>query len=156
MKLLARWLALLGPAGLSPIAPATVGSALVAAVGWFLPAVSWPVWIALFVPGTLVAVWAAGVAERELGHDAKPICIDEAVGQALALLWVPHSIVAFATAFVLFRIFDVWKPLGARRAQELPGGWGVVADDVVAGIVACAAFHLLRVGLERAGLHLLG
>jgi phosphatidylglycerophosphatase A len=55
---------------------------------------------------------------------------------------VPHSIVAFAISFVLFRIFDIWKPLGAREAQRLPGGFGVVIDDIIAGITACGAFHL--------------
>jgi phosphatidylglycerophosphatase A len=156
VKTLAKWLALLGPAGLVPIAPATAGSALVTIIAWYLPVVPLPVWFALLVPGTLVAVWAAGEAEHELGHDAKPICIDEAVGQSIALLFVPHTVAAFATAFVLFRVFDVIKPLGARQIQDLPGGWGVVADDVVAGIVACAAFHALRFGLAQAGMYLLG
>ena len=67
--------------------------------------------------------------------------IDEAVGQSIALLFVPHTLLAFAAAFVLFRIFDIWKPLGAREVQRLPGGVGVVADDVIAGITSCAAFH---------------
>jgi phosphatidylglycerophosphatase A len=156
VRTFARWLAMLGPAGLSPIAPASVGSALVTAVGWFLPALAPLPWLACFVPGTLIAVWAAGEAEKDLGHDAKPICIDEAVGQAIALLFVPHTIVAFASAFVVFRLFDVWKPLGARQAQNLPGGWGVVADDIMAGIVACGAFHALRLLLTRLGHPLLG
>jgi phosphatidylglycerophosphatase A len=156
VRFVAKWIALLGPAGLSPIAPATAGSAVVTVIGWFLPAVSLPVWFALLAAGTLVAVWAAGEAEKELGHDAKPICVDEAVGQAIALLYVPHTIAAFATAFVLFRIFDVLKPLGARRAQDLPGGWGVVADDVIAGIVACIALHAARFALARFGLSPLG
>jgi phosphatidylglycerophosphatase A len=63
---------------------------------------------------------------------------------------------AFFAAFVLFRVFDIWKPLGAHQAQKLPGGWGVVADDVIAGVVACAAFHLLRLGLTSMGYPLLG
>ena len=67
--------------------------------------------------------------------------VDEAVGQSLALLLLPHSLLAFAASFVLFRIFDVWKPLGAREIQRLPGGLGVVADDVIAGLTACGAFH---------------
>jgi phosphatidylglycerophosphatase A len=152
----AKWLALLGPTGLVPIAPATAGSALVALVGWFLPTVPLLPWFGLLVVGTLIAVWAAGEAEHELGHDAKPICIDEAVGQTIALLYVPHTIAAFVTAFVLFRVFDVIKPLGARQIQDLPGGWGVVMDDVIAGIVALAAFHAVRYGLGMAGMHLLG
>ena len=154
MNPLLRAVATLGPAGYAPIAPATAGSAVVALVGWFLPVP--PLWVtlALLVVGTGFAVWAAGEAEKQLGHDAKPIVIDEAVGQSLALLFVPHAWWAFAAAFVLFRLFDVWKPLGAREAQALPGGLGVVADDVIAGITACAAFHVGMWGLRRAGIAL--
>src|SRR5262249_59262474 len=94
------------------------------------------------VVGAVLAIGIAGEAEKELGHDAHPIVIDEVIGQSLALLFVPHQPATFALAFVLFRVFDVWKPLGAREIQRLPGGLGVVADDVVAGLTACGAFHL--------------
>jgi phosphatidylglycerophosphatase A len=136
-----RFLATFGPVGYAPIAPATAGSAVVALIGWFLPVPPLAVALTLIALGAALAVWIAGEAETELGHDAKPIVVDEAVGQSLALLFVPHTLAAFAAAFVLFRIFDVWKPLGAREIQSLPGGLGVVADDVVAGLTACGAFH---------------
>jgi len=141
VRRLLRHIATLGPCGWAPVAPATVGSAVVAAIGWFLPVP--PLWVtlALLAAGTLVAVWVSGVAEAELGHDAHPIVADEAVGQTLALLWVPHHWIAFTLSFLLFRVLDVWKPLGAREVQRLPGGWGIVADDVLAGIYACGAFH---------------
>jgi len=137
-------LATFGPIGYVPIAPATAGSAVVALIAWFLPTPDLLSTAALFAVGTVVAAWIAGEAEKELGHDAKPIVVDEAVGQSLALLFVPHRIPAFMLAFLLFRIFDVWKPLGAQQAQHLPGGWGIVADDVMAGIYANLA---LRLGL---------
>lgn len=151
MKKLVLLLATLGPAGYAPVAPATVGSALVAAIGWFLPVPSLPVAVALIVAGTLLAVWIANEAEKTLGHDAHPIVVDEAVGQSIALLFVPHTIAAFAASFLLFRVFDVWKPLGAYQAQRLPGGWGIVADDVIAGATACAAFHAIVWGLRAMG-----
>jgi phosphatidylglycerophosphatase A len=156
VRTLGKWLAMLGPVGLVPGPRATYGSAVVAAVGWFLPVP--PLWLfgVLLVAGTLLAVWAAGEAEHSLGHDANAISIDEAVGQSLALLFVPHTPAAFFAAFALFRVFDIWKPLGAYQAQKLPGGWGVVADDAIAGVVACLAFHALRFGLIRAGYPLLG
>jgi phosphatidylglycerophosphatase A len=136
------WLATLGPAGWAPLLPATVGSALVTLIAWFIPPPPLPLALGLLAIGTAIAIWAAGEAEKDLGHDAGPIVIDEAVGQSISLLFVPHSIVAFAISFVLFRIFDIWKPLGAREAQRLPGGFGVVIDDIIAGITACGAFHL--------------
>ena len=69
----------------------------------------------------------------------------------LALILVPHTWLAYGTSFVLFRIFDVWKPLGAREAQALPGGVGIVVDDVIAGITACGVFHLLWWGARSLG-----
>ena len=149
MRPLAVFLARLGFAGFAPVAPATAGSALVALIGWFLPVPPLAVTIVLIVIGTAIAIWCCGEAEKDLGHDAKPICADEAVGQTLALLYVPHHWAAFLFAFFLFRGFDVWKPLGAREAQNLPGGWGVVADDVIAGITSCVVFHLATIASIR-------
>jgi phosphatidylglycerophosphatase A len=122
--------------GFFPIAPATFASALVVAAVYFL----WPaapvgegVLILLLTP---LAVWSAGAAERTLGHDAHPIVVDEVIGQLIALWAVPRTLVWLAAAFLLFRLFDIWKPLGAYQAQRLPGGWGIVADDVLAGVYA--------------------
>jgi phosphatidylglycerophosphatase A len=137
-----RALATLGPVGYAPVAPATVASAVVVAIGWFIPPPALPVALALIGLATVAAIWVSGVAEKSLGHDAGPIVADEAVGQSIALLFVPHTILGFVAAFFLFRLFDIWKPLGAREAQRLPGGLGVVADDVIAGATACAVFHL--------------
>jgi phosphatidylglycerophosphatase A len=151
LRALARFIATLGPVGSTPIAPATAGSAVVALAGYFIPVPA--LWLALLLilACAALAVWSAGQAELTLGHDAKPIVIDEVVGQCLALLLVPHHWLAFFAAFVLFRVFDVLKPLGAREIQRLPGGWGVVADDVVAGLTACGAFHLGFWALQRFG-----
>ena len=131
----------MGPVGYVPMAPATAGSAVVVAVGWFLPVPPLAVALAWLVVGTALAIWIAHQAEKDLGHDAKPIVVDEVIGQSLALLGAPHTALAFFAAFVLFRVFDVWKPLGARSIQSLPGGLGVVADDVVAGLTACVVLH---------------
>jgi phosphatidylglycerophosphatase A len=102
---------------------------------------------AMRAPGTLAAilalvlvagVWASGEAETSLGHDAKPIVIDEVAGMLLAVLFVPRGdgspTLFLAAAFLLFRFFDIVKPPPIRQAQALPGGWGVVADDVLAGL----------------------
>ena len=152
MSRLARAIATLGPVGSVPVAPATAASALVVLAGWFLPVPPLPVTLLLLVAGAAVSVWSAGEAERVLGHDARPIVVDEVVGQSLALLFVPRSAPAFLVAFLLFRAFDIWKPLGARESQALPGGWGVTADDVIAGLTACAAFHAGSALLTAAGL----
>ena len=142
MKAVTRALATLGPVGYLPVAPATWASAVVVLIGWFVPAPPLPVALAAIVAAALVAVWLCGEAEKSLGHDAHPIVLDELIGQSIALLGAPHAWPAFVAAFALFRLFDIWKPLGARQAQELQGGWGVVLDDVVAGVVSCAVLHL--------------
>jgi phosphatidylglycerophosphatase A len=142
VKPLVRVLATLGFVGFMPVAPATWASAVVALVGYFLPLPPPPVAMVILLAGCALAIWICGEAEKELGHDAHPIVADEVVGQSIALLGVPHDPISFAASFALFRIFDVWKPLGAREAQRLPGGFGVVTDDVIAGLTACVALHL--------------
>ena len=146
--------ATLGPIGYFPIAPATAASFVTALVGWFLPVPALPVALSLIAVGAAIAVWLCGEAEKDLGHDAHPIVADEVVGQSLALLGAPHSILAFAGAFVLFRVLDVWKPFGAEEAQALPGGFGVVADDVIAGLASCVVLQLALWELGHVGVTL--
>ena len=126
-----------------PVASATWASAFVALIGYFMPVPPLPAATALILVGGALAIWICGEAEKELGHDAHPIVADEVIGQSIALLGVPHDPISFAASFALFRIFDIWKPLGAREAQRLPGGIGVVTDDVIAGITACATQHIV-------------
>ena len=112
----------------------------------WLPAVVTVAATALFGVG----VWAAGRAERSLGRtDPGQIVIDEVVGQMVTLLARPDAPWKWLLAgFVLFRIFDVVKPFPARRAEHLPGGWGVMTDDVIAGVYSLAALGLLRFVLQ--------
>jgi len=91
-----------------------------------------------------VGVWASGEAERDYGHDAGKINIDEVVGMLLAALGTGGGTLSLILAFLLFRVFDVVKPFPADTAQSLPGGWGVMVDDVVAGLYAAVATLLLR------------
>ncbi len=142
MRAAFRFVATLGPVGYFPVAPATAASAVTVLVAWFLPVAPLPVAIALLGTATVAAVFICHEAEKDLGHDAHPIVLDEVLGQSIALLGAPHTPPTLAISLLLFRLLDIWKPLGARRAQELPGGIGVVADDVIAGLVACGALHL--------------
>lgn len=101
----------------------------------------------------LPAVWIAGRAEAALGRkDAPTIVIDEVAGMLVTLAGVPFSPGAVVAGFVLFRAFDVLKPWPARLIERrLPGGWGVVLDDVAAGVYGNLTLQLGRVLLERAG-----
>ena len=80
-----------------------------------------------------------------LGHDAHPIIIDEMVGQWLAVAFLPKEWLPWGIAFVLFRVFDVLKPFPIHRSQKLPGGWGIMIDDVLAAVYTMV---LVRIGME--------
>ncbi|HEY6571944.1 MAG TPA: phosphatidylglycerophosphatase A [Candidatus Eisenbacteria bacterium] len=132
--------------GRLPVAPATWASAAVAIL--LIPdAVRAPLFlgIALLVVVPL-AIWSSGEAENELGHDAKPIVIDEVVGMLVAVLGVAHGsgspALLLVAAFFLFRFFDIVKPFPIRQIQALPGGWGIVADDLLAGVATNLALRL--------------
>jgi phosphatidylglycerophosphatase A len=132
--------------GRLPIAPATWASAAVALL--LIPdAMRAPAVLAAALAVVLAAgVWASGEAEKTLGHDAKPIVIDEVAGMLLAVIAVPRGdgppYLFLAAAFLLFRFFDILKPPPIRQAQALPGGWGVVADDVLAGLATNVALRV--------------
>jgi phosphatidylglycerophosphatase A len=98
------------------------------------------------VAATVVGVPAATIAERESGRtDPGFVVIDEAIGQWIALLGSPadwrHGLIALA----LFRLFDITKPFPVRRFERLPGGWGIVFDDVAAGLYALLVASVVRI-----------
>jgi phosphatidylglycerophosphatase A len=134
-------------AGLSPYAPGTAGTLI--GVLLCLPFIELP-WIArlLFVIALLaVSIYVAGRAEKIYGKkDDQRIVIDEIIGLQIAILPAAVSVLNLCIAFVLFRIFDIWKPFPVKNLQKLRGGWGVVMDDVAAGIYAGAVLWLLTFG----------
>ena len=92
----------------------------------------------------VVGAFAAGRAEAALGaKDPSPVIIDEIVGCWVALLGIPPHHASLLFAFVLFRLFDIWKPFPADHAERLPGGWGIMLDDLVAGFYANLSVRLV-------------
>lgn len=83
---------------------------------------------------TIIGTISATVVEKDWGKDSSKVVIDEVAGMCIGLLFVPVTISWLITGLVLFRFFDIVKPLYIRRMETLPGGWGVMADDVLAGI----------------------
>lgn len=121
--------------GYSPLAPGTAGSLLAVVIWWLFPSYWWAR-VGLLLLSLIIGVWSATQAEKKWGHDNGKIVIDEIAGMWITLLFLPRNLLVFMTSFLLFRAMDIIKPLGARQIQKLPGGWGVVADDVLAGIYA--------------------
>ena len=153
MRRLAVWLATGFGVGYLPAAPASWAS--LATVLCLLPflhqldLVNLGLVILILIP---IGVWAAGEAERTLGHDARPIVIDEIAGMLIAVWGVrlgAHPIVMVPLAFVLFRCLDVWKPFPIRSSQRLPGGWGIMVDDILAGAATNVLLRLTAVTLLR-------
>ena len=130
-------IATLGPVGHWRWGPGTLASALVAVVWWRTP-VDPAVWSLVVALSVVVGVVAAGRAERSLGSDDGRIVIDEVAGMGLAVLAVPHTFAGALVALVLFRALDIGKPPPVRQVQAVAGGWGVMLDDLVAGVSAAA------------------
>ena len=85
----------------------------------------------------VVGLWASHRVETVLGRkDPGVIVIDEVAGMMVAVLLLPRTLGVLVCAFLLFRLFDIWKPFPAREAQALRGGFGVVVDDLIAGVYA--------------------
>jgi phosphatidylglycerophosphatase A len=146
--MLARLIATVGFLGYIPFAPGTFGSLAAALAFLCFPTYLSPFWFtAALLALTLVAVWAAQrLAHANHNADPSEVIIDEVIGMVVALAYLPLSAGAIAAGFALFRVFDIAKPFPVRQAEKLPGGWGIVMDDILAGVYANvvlrAGFHL--------------
>ena len=142
---LAVFIATVAYCGYFPIAPGTVGSAaglIVYLLVWWSqsPIVEAALIVAVFVVGT----WAGTTAERYFGGiDPGPVVIDEVLGMLVTLAFMPVNLAVALAGFVLFRIYDVFKPFPARRFESLHGGLGVMADDAMAAVYANLTLRLV-------------
>lgn len=133
---LIKFLATGGGAGYAPQAPGLAGSVVGLGYWWLLRQLPSELLGWLVAGGVaLFAVWCTGQAARLLGHKDPPqVVLDEIVAVPLALALAAGWWLALA--FVFFRVFDVWKPGFVRDSQKLPGGWGIVVDDLLAAALA--------------------
>lgn len=140
---LARIIATMGGAGYFSIAPGTVGSIIGAALYWAAYQGGSRVPVAVFPLIAIVAIWSAGHAERASGKkDPSEIIVDEVVGQILCLLGHAPAMGHLIAGLVVFRVLDIWKPF--RWIEKFPGGWGIVADDLMAGGIGWVLLALGR------------
>ncbi len=124
--------------GFAPFAPGTAGTIVAIPVYLIFSPLSWPLYLLSLLAMTFLAVYVSQEAEKLFQKkDAPQIVIDEIVGFAWTMFLVSPTLLHVLLGFILFRIFDIMKVYPARLCQErLPGGYGVVFDDVVAGIYA--------------------
>jgi phosphatidylglycerophosphatase A len=132
--------------GLAPRAPGTVGT--LAAVPLYLLFAGQPLWLhaLIIVAAALIGVWLCGVASARLGvHDHPGIVWDEFVGLWIACFALPPEWPWLVAAFAVFRVFDIAKPWPISWVDEhAKGGFGIMADDLLAGVFACLTLHLAR------------
>lgn len=130
-------------AGLAPKAPGTAGSLVALPLYLLLAPLPAPAYLLLMAVLFLLGVWVTGRCERELGrHDHPGIVWDEIVGQLVTLFLAPVSGLWLLAGFGLFRLFDIWKPWPIRWLNaRVSGGWGIMLDDLAAGIAAAACLQ---------------
>ena len=131
--------------GLSPKAPGTCGTLLGLPLFWLVGDEPWPVQAGLLALIFGLGWWAARRAEAELGvHDSPQVVIDEVAGYLVAVFMAPNQPAVWIMGFVLFRFFDILKPWPVNLADRgLPGAFGVMFDDLLAGLYAWLALRLL-------------
>lgn len=127
-------------------------AALVAALVWYFIAVksgavygSGGIWLQASVLIILFAagVWSGNIVEAAWGKDSYRVVLDEVLGMCIALFMIPVTWQTVLAALILFRLFDIVKPFYIRRMEKFSGGWGVMLDDVLAGVYANIIVHII-------------
>jgi len=146
VKKVAYFIASCAYAGYFPFAPGTVGSAVGVLVDRLLRATV-PAWGQglVLVALTIVGILAADVVEKDTHEDPSLVVVDELVGMLLSVFLLPLSSVGLAMGFLIFRIFDIIKPFPCRQSERLPGGLGIMADDVLAGLYTNVVLRLIGI-----------
>jgi len=130
--------------GLAPFAPGTAGTLVGILICLPLIPLPWILRLLLVLALLALSFYVSDQAEKIYKRkDDQRIVIDEIIGFQITMLPVPINVLSICAGFVLFRIFDIWKPFPVRNMQGFPGGWGIVADDVAAGIYAGMVLWLL-------------
>lgn len=114
-------------------------AALVCCLVWFIIPANvhiglWQVIITILV--CIIGIWSSNIVDAIWGKDSNKVVIDEVAGMMITLALIPVSLATVVAGLILFRFFDIVKPFLIRRLEQLPKGWGVMADDILAGIYA--------------------
>ncbi len=141
------WVKLLGSgffSGFFPVAPGTAGSIAALALYWFIPGFEqWYILGGISLLFLAIGIYCAQKLEDALGPGPPVVVIDEMVGMWISLIAVPKGLLLVLSAFLVFRIFDIIKPPPARQFDKMPGGFGIMMDDVAAGIYANIVIRMI-------------
>ena len=129
--------------GKLPFAPGSCGS-LGALLLWFFIPLTFSVHLSFLIILFVLGVYSSNKMVKYLDDDdPSEVVIDEVVGMGISLFMLPHSFGLYLLAFILFRVFDILKPSLIYRIQNLPGGWGIMLDDVLAGLITFALVNCI-------------
>ena len=124
--------------GLSPKMPGTMGTVIAVGLYMLLPSLDWKIYLGILLVSFFIGIFLCDYTAKALKvHDHPGIVWDEIVGYFITMFMVPKSWLWILTGFILFRLFDIWKPWPISLADKrLKGGLGIMLDDVIAGIFA--------------------
>lgn len=131
--------------GFTPLAPATFASAVAGVGYWFLPFDGRSPWFFALIAVTLViGTWATNVIQSKADHDPRRAVIDEFAGMWVTAAFLDKTWPWLLASFFVFRVLDIFKPWPIRKFEGLPGGLGIMADDLAAGIIGAAILNAVR------------
>jgi phosphatidylglycerophosphatase A len=122
--------------GLSPKMPGTMGTVVAVGLYLLLPGIGWKIYLGIIIVSFLIGIFLCGYTAKTLNvHDHPGIVWDEIVGYFITMFMVPKEWMWILLGFVLFRLFDIWKPWPISIAdKQLKGGFGIMFDDVIAAV----------------------
>lgn len=121
----------------------TIAAILYCLLWYFSPAVGLITTVTAILAVTVLGIWSGNHVEKQWGKDSNRVVIDEFAGMMITLINTPVQMKYLITGLFLFRFFDIAKPLGIRKLEMIKGGWGVMADDVLAGIYALIVLQII-------------
>lgn len=131
--------------GALPVAPGTFGTLMAIPFYLIFSQLSWPFYLVITVILSIICMWICQKVAKDIGvHDHQGMCLDEFPGFFVTMIHAPHGIWWIVSGFLLFRLFDIWKPWPIRWAdQHVTGGFGMVFDDILAGVYAYILMQIL-------------
>ncbi len=140
-----QWITTAGGIGFIGKGAGTIAAIALCVACYLLPIISDGGWLSaiLAIAITALGVYSSGKVEAAWGKDSNKVVIDEVAGMMVTLVFIPVTINNLLVGLLLFRFFDILKPLYIKKAENLPGGWGVMADDILAGLYAHIVLAIL-------------